>query len=97
MGVYFFCGVSSIFEIPMTTSKNVQQSSPWRFTDGDSILLWISSVYALYGVPFSSSAIFAMRSPMGSFCQLLEMAFFVIWLNFCFPMKVVDCGSISRA
>src|SRR5689334_24505288 len=91
-GVQFDSGSFSMRAKPRAISKNVQQSIPWKLTDGDSIRLSISRVKCLYRVPINACPTAAVRSPIGKAFQFPAFAFATNRLNWSCPLKTVPNG-----
>src|SRR5215510_5469446 len=92
-GVQFDSGSFNIRANPSAVSKNVQQSIPEKFTEGDSTRLSISRVKCLYRVPTSALPTAAVRSPIGSDFQFSAFALATSRLNWSWPLNTVPNGN----
>src|SRR5437588_4698597 len=78
-------------------SKKVQQSSPVKLTDGDSVRLSTSSVNERYGVPTIVCPTVAVRSPIGRDFQFSAFARTTSCSKRSCPLKTVRIGKVTAA
>src|SRR5207237_9541513 len=76
-------------------SKKVQQSSPIKLTDGDSVRLSTSSVNERYGVPTIACPTVAVRSPIGRDFQFSAFARTTSCSKRSCPLKTVRIGRVT--